>query len=127
MTQTDPHQPTASPPGAEAFPDGSTRTAGSVQDSPAAPRDDYLLIDVRTPLEFSQVRVPGSVNVPLDQLDARIAAIAPDLAQPLVLFCKSGVRSAHGCQYLAQLGYTDLSNGGTVEWVAQQLGVPLES
>ncbi len=89
-------------------------------------RNDYLLIDVRTPAEFAVHRVPGSLNLPLDQLAQEIGRVAPDLHQPLVLFCRSGVRSAHACQYLAQLGYTNLSDGATVEWVAGQLGVAVE-
>ena len=58
-----------------------------------------LLLDVRTPEEFEQGHLPGSQNVPLDDLD-KIAQVTDNRNTPLYVYCYSGARSrqaaAHG-------------------------------
>lgn len=69
-----------------------------------------LVVDVRTPGEFETGHVPGSLNIPLDQLPARVSEIDP--AQPVLLCCASGGRSAQACRFLASQGYTRTLNAG---------------
>jgi phage shock protein E len=80
--------------------------------SPAAARP--LFIDVRSPGEFNGGFLEGAINLPLDQLPQRIAALAPDRQQELVLYCASGARSAYGCALLHQMGYARARNGGGI-------------
>lgn len=68
------------------------------------------MVDVRTPAEFAQGHVPGSVNIPLDQLLARMAEIDPD--RPVLLCCASGGRSGMAAQVLAREGYAQAHNAG---------------
>jgi rhodanese-related sulfurtransferase len=81
----------------------------------------HFLLDVRTPEEFDEVRIPGAVNIPLQELGGRIEEIPQDA--PIVLVCRSGMRSQMGAQVLRQAGLTDLQlynlEGGTIAWVVR--------
>ena len=66
------------------------------------------LLDVRASEEYAAVRIPGSVNLPLD----RIETIKADKAQPLFVYCLSGARSSQATAYLARQGYTVTNIGG---------------
>ena len=72
-----------------------------------------VLLDVRTPGEYREVRIPGSKNVPLQQLDSVM-----DLAQyrdiPLYVYCRSGSRSAQAVRRLQDMGYTNVQNIGGI-------------
>lgn len=69
------------------------------------------IIDVRSPEEFSGQHVPGAINIPLDQLAARVAEIKA-LSQPIVVYCRSGVRSGMAVSILKQNGIDNVTNGG---------------
>lgn len=85
---------------------------------PDSKGDAALLIDVRSAGEFASGYLAGAVNLPLDQLQHRIAELAPDRDRELVLYCASGARSAFGCAVLQQLGYTRATNGGGIAMLA---------
>lgn len=84
-----------------------------------------LLIDVRSPGEYAGGYLEGAVNLPLDQLQAGIARVAPDLTQPIVLYCASGGRSGMGCMLLQQMGYRQVSNGGGIGMLAMSSQRPV--
>lgn len=86
---------------------------------------DPLLIDVRSPGEYAGGYLDGAVNLPLDQLQAGIARVAPDLDQPIVLYCASGGRSGMGCMLLQQMGYRQVSNGGGIGMLAMSSQRPV--
>ncbi len=75
-----------------------------------------ILVDVRTPEEHAERSIAGSHFLPLQELPARMNEIPKD--KPIVIHCKSGIRSAHACNFLAQQGYLDLTNlaGGIDAW-----------
>lgn len=84
------------------------------------------LIDVRTPVEFCQVRVTFARNLPLDRLDAgQLAAGRNGSDQPLYVICRSGARAAQACAKLRSAGFTNVVNveGGTLAW--DQAGLPV--
>lgn len=81
-----------------------------------------LIVDVREPDEFSSGHVNGALNIPLSQLNAQnpqLHQIAKN--QPLVLYCRSGNRSAMAIQILTSLGFTDLTNGINQQTIEQNL------
>ncbi len=86
----------------------------------------HLLLDVRTPEEFEEARIPGAVNIPLDELEMRAAEVPTD--QPIVLVCRSGQRSQVGAQMLRHAGRTDQQlynlEGGTIAWARR--GWPID-
>jgi len=77
------------------------------------------VLDVRSPEEFREGHVPGAVNVPYDQIAARIAEVPKD--KDVVLYCRSGRRAGIAADVLAANGYTRLSHleGDMQAWIAQ--------
>ncbi|MCW2857691.1 MAG: UBA/THIF-type binding protein [Marmoricola sp.] len=82
---------------------------------------DFVLIDVREPNEFEINRIPGSVLIPKgDFLNGSALEQLPS-DKPIVLHCKSGVRSAECLAIVKGAGYADAVHvgGGVVAWVNQ--------
>lgn len=73
--------------------------------------DDAMLLDVRTPEEFAEGAIPGSVNVPLDELREQLGSISKD--KPVVAYCKVGQRGYMATRILLLEGYDarNLSGG----------------
>lgn len=69
------------------------------------------IIDVRTPGEYMGGHVAGSINIPLQEITARVSEIKA-MAQPIVLCCASGNRSGQATAFLKQNGI-ECSNGGS--------------
>lgn len=86
--------------------------------------DAPFVLDVRTPEEFATGYVPGAVNIPFDQLAARLAEVPKD--REVVLYCRSGRRALIAADVLAANGYQNLDHleGDIVAWVEQ--GRPVE-
>lgn len=84
------------------------------------------LIDVRTPEEFASGHVPGAVNLPVDDLQARMGELAAHKTGDLYLICRSGARSGRAQGMLASAGYANPINiaGGTLAW--KSAGYPVE-
>lgn len=72
------------------------------------------VVDVRSPAEFRGGHVPGSKNIPLDQIQTRSKEL--DRQKPVVLCCASGSRSAMAVSLLKRQGFTDVHNAGS--WTA---------
>lgn len=74
------------------------------------------IVDVREPEETAAGMVAGAVNIPLQELPARMAEIPKD--QETILICRSGNRSGRAYEYLASQGYTRIVNmtGGMLAW-----------
>lgn len=86
-------------------------------------RAGALLVDVRTPEEFSGGHVEDALNVPHDQIEERIAEFGPDRSRSIVLYCRSGRRSAAAAQDLRRHGFTNVFNaGGYEDWVEGEKG-----
>ena len=77
--------------------------------------DGAFLVDVRTTGEFAQGNVTGSVNIPLDRLQSQLAQFKNK--KNIVVFCRSGNRSALAKTFLEQNGFTNVVNGGTWDYV----------
>jgi rhodanese-related sulfurtransferase len=82
-----------------------------------------LILDVRELDEFRQVRVEGSLFIPLSQLGVRLADIPRD--RPLLVMCATGSRSTGATGYLLQQGFEDVGSlaGGIDGW--QRMGLPV--
>ncbi|MDO4692531.1 MAG: rhodanese-like domain-containing protein [Porphyromonadaceae bacterium] len=79
-------------------------------------RGGAFLVDVRMPAEFASGSVPGAVNIPLDKVEARISEFKNK--KGIVVFCRSGNRSAQAKSILERHGITGVVNGGTWDHVA---------
>lgn len=69
------------------------------------------IVDVRTHTEYMGGHVAGSINIPLQEIPARLAEIKV-LQAPLILCCASGNRSGQAQHYLSQQGI-ECYNGGS--------------
>ena len=74
------------------------------------------MIDVRTPAEFKGGHVPNATNIPVDEVERRLAEVdkltGGDRAKPVVLYCGKGGRAAKAKQVLESAGYERVINGG---------------
>jgi phage shock protein E len=73
--------------------------------------NDAFLVDVRTPQEFAEGNVGGSVNIPLDIVPTQIAKFKNK--NNIIVFCRSGNRSGQAKTILEKNGFTNVVNGGT--------------
>lgn len=74
-----------------------------------------ILIDVRSEAEYEQQHIPNALNIPLDQLSRITDMIAFDEA--VILYCRSGSRSAQAATQLRSMGYTNIYDlGGIQDW-----------
>jgi len=69
------------------------------------------IIDVRSVEEFEDEHYPNAVNIPVNELQARIAEVG-DKNAPVVLYCASGSRSALAARILTAAGYSKAINAG---------------
>lgn len=103
---------------------GSTITATDLKhklDERAEGKRDFLLVDVREPGEYEIVNIPGAVLIPKGRiLDGSALAELPH-DKPIILHCKSGVRSAECLAALKGAGFADATHvaGGVLAWVNQ--------
>jgi len=82
------------------------------------PENPYL-VDVRTAQEFNAGSVDGAINIPLDQVEARISEFKGK--ENLVVFCRSGNRSGQAKAILEKNGLTGIVNGGGWKSLKQQI------
>ncbi|HHH44357.1 MAG TPA: sulfurtransferase [Gammaproteobacteria bacterium] len=90
----------------------------------AANEEDYLLIDVRTPAEMAQGMLAGAEAMPMHLVPLRLDDLR---RQPkIVVYCRTGARSAQVCAWLQQQGVDQALNlrGGIVDWYRR--GYPVE-
>ena len=81
-----------------------------------------LIIDVRSAAEFATGHVAGAINIPYDQIASSIASLAAvDKSHPIVVYCRSGARSAVAASILGELGYTQVVNGGALSSLLMQI------
>ena len=89
-------------------------------------KNNELILDVRSPLEFAQGHVTGAKNIPVD----RVMNHAEELKKydSLYVYCAAGMRSQAACQILSTLGLTNLvciDDGGYADW--EEAGFPHSS
>ncbi|HEX5543159.1 MAG TPA: rhodanese-like domain-containing protein [Micromonospora sp.] len=80
---------------------------------------DTLIVDVRTPGEFETAHVPGSINLPLDQVDSNLDQIVTNAGGRILLICQSGSRATQACTKLVRAGLTSTTviSGGMNAWI----------
>ena len=99
---------------------GSTITVQELKSKIDA-QENYYLIDVREPSEYEIVKIPTAHLIPKQGfIDGSVLATLPQ-DRPIILHCKSGVRSAECLAILKDAGFSDASHvfGGVVAWAKQ--------
>ena len=72
-----------------------------------------VLLDVRTPQEYREGHIPGSQNMPLQQLD-KVEEVTENKDTVLYVYCHSGARSRQAVSLLKHMGYTNVHNIGGI-------------
>ena len=81
---------------------------------------DAVIIDVRTPHEYDQGKIPGSINIPVDRISSQLDRIKK-MNKPIVLCCASGMRSGIAKGQLKQAGLKEVYNGGSWQSLMRKL------
>lgn len=79
--------------------------------------ENSFLVDVRTPAEFAEGSVKGAVNIPLDILSSELSRFKNK--DSIIVFCRSGSRSAMAKSILESSGFTKVVNGGSWQNVSR--------
>lgn len=76
------------------------------------------IIDVRERYEMAQGKIPGSVNIPLGELNAHVNELDKD--KEYIIVCLSGSRSTYGTMILERMGFNAINMiGGLMSWQGQ--------
>jgi rhodanese-related sulfurtransferase len=88
-------------------------------------REKALVIDVCGADEFAAGHVKGALHVPLNELETRLAGVAKNKSQPLIMVCASGMRSKRAQAAAQKLGYEKVHSlqGGLAAWKEANLPV----
>ena len=82
--------------------------------------DGHVIVDVRREDEFASGHIPGAILIPNESIGTEKPAELPDLDQIILVYCRSGNRSAQASQKLADLGYTNVFDfGGIMTWTGE--------
>lgn len=82
-----------------------------------------LVIDVRTPKEYEAEHIPGSVNIPLDEIEKKIVEMKVPKDTTIVTICEHGGRSSNAAMVLQTMGYKTASFCRLDHWRAKDYKV----
>jgi rhodanese-related sulfurtransferase len=90
----------------------------------AASDSTVVLLDVRTPSEFSSGHIENALLIPVQELEQRIGELEPYRGKTIIAYCRSGNRSGVAAGILGKHGYTAVNmEGGVLRWKKE--GLPL--
>ncbi len=79
--------------------------------------DPVVVLDVRTQDEYDTGHIAGAILIPNETILDKQPALLPDLNAEILVYCRSGNRSAQAAKKLAAMGYTNVSDfGGIIDW-----------
>ncbi len=85
---------------------------------------NVMLLDVRTPEEFSSEHIEGATLIPVQKLSENLSKLDNAKEKKIIVYCHSGTRSVAASRILVKNGFTPLNvTGGISEWKAEGLGV----
>lgn len=87
--------------------------------------DGHVIVDVRRADEYASGHIPGAILVPNESIGTEKPAELPDLDQIILVYCRSGNRSAQAAKKLADLGYKNVYDfGGIMSWTGDIVKEP---
>lgn len=82
--------------------------------------NDYIILDVRTPEEFTEKHIPNAINIPNETIGTDSILELPKKDQLILVYCRSGNRSKQASEKLAEMGYTKVYEfGGMNDWTGE--------
>lgn len=80
-------------------------------------QEGALIVDVRTREEFDAGHIEGAILLPNETIGDAMPEELPDLDAEILIYCRSGNRSAQAARKLIALGYTNVYDfGGIIDW-----------
>ena len=88
-------------------------------------RQKAVVVDVCDATEFAAGHIVGAKNIPLADLEGRLASVVKNKKLPLILVCQSGARSGRAVAVAKKLGYEQVQSmgGGLAAWKTANLPV----
>lgn len=104
---------------------GGVNTVSTTQAVQLINKDKAVVIDVCSADEFAQGHLNGAKNVPIEELDSRLAQVAKNKSNPVLVVCASGMRSRRAVGVAKKLGYEQVYSlaGGMSAWRSANLPV----
>lgn len=79
--------------------------------------EDYVLVDVREMEEYAEGHIEGAILIPYGEIEKRAEEELTNKEQMILVYCRSGRRSAIAAQALVDMGYTNVRDfGGIIDW-----------
>ena len=79
--------------------------------------DPVTVVDVRTAAEYEDGHIEGALLLPNEDIGTSMPALLPDPDAEILVYCRTGRRSAEAARKLTELGYSNVSDfGGIVDW-----------
>ena len=97
-------------------------TIQELKDRQAEGKEDFVLLDVREDYERAEYNI-GGVHIPLGQLSMSFDKLAPYREDEIIVYCRSGKRSAMAQELLRQAGFSNVRNleGGMLAYQAAEV------
>jgi len=108
-------------------PDSSQALGPSAVNAADQDFSNAVLIDVRTPEEFAQQHLEGALNINVQSADFVTQIEALDRNTAYAVYCRSGNRSAQAVKIMKDLGFTSVSDHGSVAQASESLGIAIVS
>ncbi len=82
-----------------------------------AEMQNFILLDVRTDVEYKENRIDGAILIPDTEMSTRAETELPDKNALILVYCRSGRRSQDAANELVKMGYTNVYDfGGIIDW-----------
>lgn len=91
-------------------------------------KDPLTIVDVRTKEEYDAGHIEGAVLIPNEEIGEQMPAILPLKDAEILVYCRSGNRSAQAAEKLSKMGYTKVNDfGGIKDWTYETVSTPWEA
>lgn len=78
---------------------------------------EVIVVDVRTQAEYNEGYIPKAILIPNEEIEENPPELLPDLEATILVYCRSGNRSAQAAKKLIKMGYTKVYDfGGINKW-----------
>jgi len=85
-------------------------------------KDEYVILDVRTKQEYDDERIPNSVLLTLNEIEAKASTVLPNKDIKIYVYCRSGARSQQAAYKLISLGYKNVYDfGGIIDYPYEKI------
>lgn len=85
--------------------------------------EDFVVLDVREASETANGKITNAIQIPVGSVVKRIGEIEQHKEKPVLVYCRTGARSAIACNHLTKAGFTKVYNlaGGITAWIDDHL------